>query len=69
MSLVSLEERDLKESLPDSKLSICKRKPTEVTERSDVSELGIQLVFFGLFLEPVRWDIIIEQKSTRKSTE
>lgn len=69
MLLVLLEEKDSRVLLQDSKLSICKRRPTEVTEKLDVSELGIQPVFFGQSPEPVRWDITTEQKLTRKYTE
>ena len=50
-------------------LDIYKRNPTEVTEKSDVSELGIQQESPGLLPEPVKADISTEPNLTRKFTE
>ncbi len=69
MSSVSPRVKDLPVSWKDGVLDICKRNPTEVTEKSDVSELGIPLELPGLLLEPVRADISTELNLTRKSTE
>ena len=69
MLLVSLKVKDFLGSLRDGVSDIYKRNPTEVTEKSDVSVLGIQQESLGLLPELVKMDISIEQKSTKKSTE
>lgn len=69
ISLVLLEVRELQELLRDSVLSIYKKKHIEVGEELDVSEDGIQPMLDSLLEEQVNWVIMLELKSTKKSTE
>lgn len=66
---VSLKVTDLLVSLKDGVSDICRKNLTEVTEKSDVSELGIQQESPGALPELVNLDISKELKSTRKSTD
>jgi hypothetical protein len=61
--------KDSKESSKDSELNIYKRNLIEVTEKSDVLELGIHPELDGMFPELVNSVTIIELKWTKKSTE
>lgn len=63
------EVKDLPESSKDSELDTCKRNPTEVTEKSDVLELGILLEFSQLSPEQVNWVITTELNLTKKFIE
>jgi len=65
----SPKEKDSKVSSKDSELNICKRNPTEVTEKSDALEPGIHPELDGMFPEPVNLVITTEPKWTKKSTE
>jgi hypothetical protein len=56
-------------SLRDGVLDIYKKNLTEVTEKSDVSELGIQQELHGQLPELVNVDISKELKPTRKFTD
>lgn len=69
MFLVSPRVRELLVLLKDSVLSICKRKPTEVTEELDVSDHGIQPELDSLLLEQVNLVTTTEPNLTKKSTE
>jgi len=54
--------KDSKESSKDSELNIYKRNHTEVTEKSDVLELGTLLELDGMSPELVNWVITTELK-------
>ena len=56
-------------SLRDGVSDIYKKNLTEVTEKSDVSELGIQQELLGVLPELVNADISRELKLTKKSTD
>lgn len=66
---VSLKVTDMQVSLRDGVSDIYKKNLTEVTEKSDVSELGIQQELLGVLPELVNADISRELKSTKKSTD
>jgi hypothetical protein len=69
MLLVSLKVMDFQVSLRDGVLDIYKKNLTEVTEKLDVSELGIQQELHGQLPELVNADISRELKLTRKFTD
>lgn len=69
MLLVSPRVTDSTESPRDGEPSCCRRRLTEVSERSDVLELGIQAELDGLPPELVRWDTTTELSLERRSTE
>lgn len=62
MLSVSPRVKDMLVSLKDGVSDICKRNLTEVTEKSDVLELGIQQELLGLLPEQVNVDITTELK-------
>lgn len=66
---VSLKVTDMQVSLRDGVSDIYKKNLTEVTEKSDVSELGIQQELLGVLPELVNADISRELKLTKKSTD
>ena len=69
MLSVSLKVTDMQVSLRDGVSDIYKKNLTEVTEKSDVSELGIQQELLGVLPELVNADISRELKSTKKYTD
>jgi hypothetical protein len=69
MLSVSLKVTDMQVSLRDGVTDIYKKNLTEVTEKSDVSELGIQQELLGVLPELVNADISRELKSTKKYTD